>query len=71
MKEAAYKALYPTMKPTWGDLTFYPLHALHTGSKPKLILRKAYAGEFGELHSSVSHDGDYVLASVIAMKKPS
>ncbi|KAJ4466531.1 4'-phosphopantetheinyl transferase [Lentinula aciculospora] len=65
MKEAAYKAVYPTFRPTWKDLTYYPLGAMAPGSKPSLFFKYQPALA---LHCSVSHDGDYVFATVVAEK---
>ncbi|KAJ3741207.1 4'-phosphopantetheinyl transferase [Lentinula detonsa] len=63
LKEAAYKALYPTYRPTWKDLAYYPLGAIEPGSKPHLSYK--YQSNMA-LHCSVSHDGDYVFSTVIA-----
>ncbi|KIK65333.1 hypothetical protein GYMLUDRAFT_113704, partial [Collybiopsis luxurians FD-317 M1] len=63
LKEAAYKALYPIFRPTWKDLSYYPLGALESSSKPTLFYR---SHEALTLHCSVSHDGDYVFATVLA-----
>lgn len=61
VKEAAYKALYPLYKPTWKDLTVSKV--LGSGGKPNLTLEN-----FAEvkLHVSVSHDGEYTVANVLA-----
>ncbi|KAF9779274.1 4'-phosphopantetheinyl transferase [Thelephora terrestris] len=61
VKEAAYKALFPLYKPTWKDLTVFK--ASGNGGKPGLAFEK-----FGEvsLHVSVSHDGEYTVANVLA-----
>ncbi|KAJ7593456.1 4'-phosphopantetheinyl transferase, partial [Mycena floridula] len=59
MKEAAYKALYPHFRPTWKDLTYRGLDKV-TGARPVLEYKESI-----KLHSSVSHDGEYVFASVI------
>ena len=60
-KEAAYKALFPLYKPTWKDLTVF--RAPGEGSKPSLAF-----GKFAEvkLRVSVSHDGEYTVANVLA-----
>jgi holo-[acyl-carrier protein] synthase len=65
VKEATYKALYPTAVPTWGMVTYHSANrAVHL--KPSL----EFSGELtsmvgtGARHVSVSHDGDYVLAQV-------
>ena len=62
MKEAAYKALYP-LKPTWKELTYTSFDP-QTGSKPALVCHPS--GERPRLHVSVSHDGEYILAYVVA-----
>ncbi|KAF9055148.1 4'-phosphopantetheinyl transferase [Hymenopellis radicata] len=69
VKEAAYKALYPVIKPTWKDLTFIPFGGDYVGSKPYLRLTADRRGVVGDIFASVSHDGEYVMASVIAMAK--
>jgi len=61
VKEAAYKALYP-LRPTWKDLT-YKSFDKKTRSKPQLVCQTA-AGTL--LDVSVSHDGEYIVASVLA-----
>ncbi|KAF5393965.1 hypothetical protein D9757_000086 [Collybiopsis confluens] len=65
LKEAAYKAVYPTFRPTWKDITYHSLGELETASKPCLSY-KSHPNL--TLHCSVSHDGDYVFATVIAEK---
>ena len=67
IKEAAYKAIYHTVKPTWKELSYRTIEG--QGFKPSLIyepLDIAEAVKLGRLHASVSHDGDYVFATVIA-----
>ena len=59
VKEAAYKALYPALRPTWKQLSFRPGDS---DVKPILKLEKSTI----VLHSSVSHDGEYVVAYVLA-----
>ena len=61
IKEAAYKALFPLYKPTWKDLTVSK--APGDGGKPTLAFR---GFEEVKLHVSVSHDGEYTVASVLA-----
>ncbi|KAH7909836.1 4'-phosphopantetheinyl transferase superfamily-domain-containing protein [Hygrophoropsis aurantiaca] len=77
VKEAAYKALYP-VRPTWKELTFT---SLINGIKPTLYYHPGSTTTNGsvantnwitaekthKLHVSVSHDGDYVFASVVAV----
>lgn len=65
VKEAAYKALYP-LRPTWKELTFTSFDP-KTGSKPTLIFHPSGSpGPHPRLHVSVSHDGEYILAHVVA-----
>jgi holo-[acyl-carrier protein] synthase len=61
VKEAAYKALFPLYKPTWKDLTVSKVQ--EDGGKPRLVFEN-----FPEvkLHVSVSHDGEYTVANVLA-----
>lgn len=64
VKEAAYKAVFPTYRPTWKELSYYS-HNVSTSRKPSLV----FDGNGCEdiiLHVSVSHDGDYVIAQVLA-----
>jgi holo-[acyl-carrier protein] synthase len=62
VKEAAYKALYPHRLPTWKDLTYI---GLTNGRKPELLYHPPAPISLGDIHVSVSHDGDYVFASVL------
>ncbi|KAI9574598.1 4'-phosphopantetheinyl transferase [Boletus coccyginus] len=65
VKEAAYKALYP-LRPTWKELT-YTTFDPQTGSKPALAFHPSGNGvQRPRLHVSVSHDGEYILAHVVA-----
>lgn len=73
VKEAAYKALYPTVRPTWKELSFMSYGELFPGSKPQLTYESLNTteGELGKidrlrLHVSVSHDGEYIAATVLA-----
>ena len=61
IKEAAYKALYPNYNPTWKELSVSkePGH----GGKPRLGFGKFENVRF---HVSVSHDGEYAVANVLA-----
>jgi len=61
MKEAAYKALFPLHKPTWKDVTVSKTRA--DGGKP--ILRFEGSAKV-TLYTSVSHDGEYTVANVLA-----
>ena len=58
VKEAAYKALFPLYRPTWKDLT-----VSKDCGKPSL---KFESCPRVKLHASVSHDGEYTVASVLA-----
>ena len=61
-KEAAYKALYPRFKPTWKELV------ITKGSdvKPVLDYRAKETGDCAlRFHLSLSHDGDYTVATVL------
>lgn len=67
IKEAAYKAMYPIVRPTWKELTYHGLGEGPNGTKPALVYRPTAAAEIskiGRTHISVSHDGEYVFASV-------
>ncbi|KAF8558905.1 4'-phosphopantetheinyl transferase [Imleria badia] len=64
VKEAAYKALYP-LRPTWKDLT-YTTFDPQTESKPTLAFHPTGGIVSGQLHVSVSHDGEYIIAHVVA-----
>ncbi|KAF9498409.1 4'-phosphopantetheinyl transferase [Pleurotus eryngii] len=64
VKEAAYKALYPMFRPTWKELTY---RSLTDGRKPEVIYHCDSATSIS-LHVSVSHDGEYVFATVLAEK---
>ena len=73
-KEAAFKATYPHIYLYAKDLSLLR----DTGRKPSLVLtrERAYRDADGScaialanalrFHTSVSHDGDYVVASVVA-----
>jgi len=61
IKEAAYKALFPLHKPTWKDLTVSKAPA--DGGKPNLTFKGSTKVK---LHASVSHDGEYTVANVLA-----
>ncbi|OAX43908.1 4'-phosphopantetheinyl transferase [Rhizopogon vinicolor AM-OR11-026] len=66
VKEAAYKALYP-IRPTWKEIIYLPFSAA-THAKPTLVYRPVSEAliPVDKLHVSVSHDGDYIFAQVIA-----
>lgn len=68
VKEAAYKALYPTVRPTWKELSYTGFGKQPPGSKPILVYEPpilAMRDKIGQLHVSVSHDGEYVASTVI------
>lgn len=65
MKEAVYKAVYPTIKPTWKEFSY---RGLQDGLKPLLLYHPYVQSEgrkLGDIHVSVSHDGEYIFASVL------
>jgi holo-[acyl-carrier protein] synthase len=66
VKEAVYKAVNPALKPTWKEFTLRKV----TGSpKPDLVYHPKddlLSLKLGRIHTSVSHDQDYVFATVIA-----
>jgi holo-[acyl-carrier protein] synthase len=68
VKEAAYKAMYPTLVLGWKDmeLTYMGivLNSLTLSDrKPYLTLPQNY-----KTHTSLSHDGDYTVAFVMIEK---
>ena len=68
VKEAAYKAVYPNAKPTWKDFTYCGLGHSHPGSKPLLLFKPTEEMPLTsqwKFHVSVSHDGDFVMSSVV------
>ncbi|TFK28800.1 4'-phosphopantetheinyl transferase [Coprinopsis marcescibilis] len=65
VKEAAYKAIYPSARPTWKEFTY---SGLTGGEKPSLRyapLKQLDKPSVGAIHVSVSHDGDYVFSQVL------
>ena len=61
-KEAAYKALYPRFKPTWKELVV----TKEDGLKPTLRCLLMEADNCGlHFHLSISHDGEYTVATVL------
>ena len=62
VKEAAYKAVFPVLRPTWKDFTFHPVS--NDGMR-KPLLEYHSKGVLGKVHASVSHDGDYVFTTVL------
>ncbi|EJD01323.1 4'-phosphopantetheinyl transferase [Fomitiporia mediterranea MF3/22] len=68
VKEAAYKALYP-VRPTWKELSYLSFGNPVPDCKPSLLYEPASPStndQIGKLHVSVSHDGEYVVSTVIA-----
>ncbi|PCH41384.1 hypothetical protein WOLCODRAFT_89238 [Wolfiporia cocos MD-104 SS10] len=66
VKEAAYKAIYPVSRPTWKDLTLHGMETGPGGRKPRLEFQPSVPlPEVGQIHASVSHDGNYVFTTVI------
>ncbi|CAG8517927.1 6452_t:CDS:2, partial [Acaulospora colombiana] len=61
LKEATYKALYPHQRITWKDLSVRKVEG-----KPSLIISKEFQRKnlfnITKTHSSISHDGEYVVA---------
>ncbi len=66
VKEAAYKALYPHVVPTWKEITYTGFDAKNR-TKPTLEYWpfRPTQTEIGKIHCSVSHDGEYVFTSVL------
>ena len=66
VKEAVYKAVYPALKPTWKEFT---LRKVTGYPKPDLVYHpkdNLLSFRLGQIHTSVSHDQDYVFATVVA-----
>ena len=64
IKEAAYKALQPSMELRWKEISFIK-DSFSKSRKP--ILRIKEGPTLGvKFHTSVSHDGDYVVTMVVA-----
>ncbi|KAI0049600.1 4'-phosphopantetheinyl transferase, partial [Auriscalpium vulgare] len=64
-KEAAYKACFPVIKPTWKE---FSIHKHEPSAKPSLIYHPFHvpnAQRMGNKHVSISHDGEYVIATVL------
>ncbi|PAV21077.1 4 -phosphopantetheinyl transferase [Pyrrhoderma noxium] len=69
VKEAAYKALYPTIRPTWKELSYHSFSSDFPGSKPSLIFNPTIAidrNRAGELLVSMC----FVLASTFTIRFP-
>ncbi|KAG5716540.1 Holo-[acyl-carrier-protein] synthase [Termitomyces sp. T112] len=67
VKEAAYKAMYPNVQPNWKELSYRGLGEGPVRPKPvleyhPLVLPNKF--KIGPIHVSVSHDGEFVFASV-------
>ncbi|KAF9189939.1 hypothetical protein BGZ51_009151 [Haplosporangium sp. Z 767] len=60
LKEASYKALYPHHKMTWQDVT-----VVKDNGKPVLWIPEKARFGIGNTHSSVSHDGEYLIGQVL------
>ncbi|TFK56017.1 hypothetical protein OE88DRAFT_1731651 [Heliocybe sulcata] len=68
VKEAAFKAMNSVVRPTWKELTYEPQGDWGNGP-PRLLYHPENdmdAKAIGKLLVSVSHDGDYVVAQVLA-----
>ena len=68
VKEVAYKAMYPDIRPTWKELSYSGFGSQFPGSKPHLSYEPdvhSLRGKIGQLHVSVSHDGEYVVSTVL------
>jgi len=65
IKEAAYKALFPNHKPTWNELSVSK-EPSGGGGKPRLRFGFGNFENNVRLHVSVSHDGEYTIANVLA-----
>lgn len=61
IKEAAFKAVFPRIRPRAREVAIRKVD----GKPFATILQQGGAAAI-RLHSSVSHDGDYILATVIA-----
>ena len=61
VKEAAYKALSPFYRPTWKEFTVSKTPEDY--GKPSLKFKNSARVK---LHVSISHDGEYTVASVLA-----
>ncbi|EPQ59528.1 4'-phosphopantetheinyl transferase [Gloeophyllum trabeum ATCC 11539] len=68
VKEAAYKAMNRVVRPTWKELTYENTGGW--GSDPPRLLYhpedRERTKKIGKLFVSVSHDGNYVVAQVVA-----
>ncbi|KAL1921159.1 uncharacterized protein VTP21DRAFT_10875 [Calcarisporiella thermophila] len=60
VKEACYKALYPSHRLNWKEVTLYKVNG-----KPQLRIENAKKLGISRAHVSISHDGEYVIAQVV------
>jgi len=65
VKEAAYKAFYPTVKPRWKELTYRGMLECRKPTLEYHPMEKEKAKKIERVHVSVSHDGEYVYSSVL------
>ncbi|KAF9006444.1 4'-phosphopantetheinyl transferase [Cyathus striatus] len=66
VKEAAYKAMFPTVYPTWKELSYRGIEGFNKPSVAYHPFDRRDGLKIGPIHLSVSHDGEYVVATVIA-----
>lgn len=64
VKEAAYKALQPKSTLTWKQLSLEKLD--RRSRKPELLIEPKATTQPLHLHCSISHDGAYIVAFVVA-----
>ncbi|KAI5892935.1 4'-phosphopantetheinyl transferase [Schizophyllum commune H4-8] len=64
VKEAAYKALSAAYRPVWHELTY--AHGLDGRPMLQYQPKEGPTPRLKALHTSVSHDGEYVIANVLA-----
>lgn len=72
-KEAAYKALFPSLRLRWSDLHLVKDNGAQASPKPRLVFSDEFrdrtenqASDGIKMHLSISHDGDYIAAFVVA-----
>jgi len=63
VKEAAYKALQPDFAPTWKQLALIQPDSTR---KPMLLFEALAFSHPPTFHCSISHDGEYLVAFVVA-----
>ncbi|KAI8972057.1 4'-phosphopantetheinyl transferase superfamily [Mycotypha africana] len=66
IKEAVYKALYPTKKLEWKDVTVSKIL-----DKPSIHIVNGELYGVQKAHVSLSHDGEYTIAQVVLEGKSS